>query len=87
MFHLEDITGDDLPQGWHVDSDGAFVLKDVLHDFWEVRAGCLIPHHITPRRNTMSVNDYKDVPIEPKFLDPVRITMMRFPDGRLKIHK
>ena len=86
VFHVDDITGDDLPHGWHVDSDGAFVLKDVLHDFWEVRAGCLIRHHVSPRRNTMNIDDYKDVPIEPKYLDPVRITMMRFPDGNIKIH-
>ena len=70
VFNVEDIQGDDLPSGWHVDSDGAFVLKDVLHDFWEVRAGCLIRRHIAPRRNTMNIHDYKDVPTSPSTLIP-----------------
>ena len=70
VFNVEDIQGDDLPSGWHVDSDGAFVLKDVLHDFWEVRAGCLIRRHIAPRRNTMNIHDYKDVPSSPSTLIP-----------------
>ena len=67
VFNVEDIQGDDLPSGWHVGSDGAFVLKDVLHDFWEAGCHCLIRHNIAPRRNAMNIHDYKDVPIEPKY--------------------
>ena len=46
----QDIGGDDLPKGWSVDEEGYFQLDNKnYHDYWEIRAGCLIRHHLQPR--------------------------------------
>eukprot|EP00435_Cladocopium_sp_Y103_P030130 s3673_g7.t1 len=56
-----------------------------VNDFWEVKAGCLLRHHMNPRHSTVNVNKFADVPIDPQYLDPVRITVMKGPDGSVKI--
>ena len=61
------------------------MLSDVLSDFWEVRAGCLLRHHVVPRRSTIDVTAFKDAPVDPACLDPIRITVMKQPDGQIEV--
>lgn len=84
VFAIDDLDGTQLPGGWSLDSEGYMVLTDQVTDFWEVKSGCLIRHHLQPRHGLIEATHYKDIPIDPKFLDPVRITVMRLPDGRLE---
>ena len=48
-FPVEEVDPTILPSGWTVDAEGYFQLSDQQMDFWEVRAGCLIRHHVRPR--------------------------------------
>ena len=81
-FTVSDIGGDDLPKGWHVDEEGYFQLDTTnYHDYWEIRAGCLIRHHLQPRHRSHDITKSKDCPFELKQLDPVRVTLMKLPNG------
>ena len=85
-FAVQDVETDQLPKGWTFDeSTGYFQLTDKVNDFWEVKAGCLRRHHVTPRRSTVDVSKFADVPIDLQYLDPVRITVMKSPDGSVNI--
>ena len=80
-FYVQEVENTALPSGWTMDSDGFFQLQDSPMDFWEVKAGCLIRHHLRPRRNLFQINKNLDVPLDPALLDPVRITVIRTPSG------
>eukprot|EP00435_Cladocopium_sp_Y103_P009830 s2820_g2.t1 len=85
-FTVSDIGGDDLPKCWSVDEQGYFQLDmSKYHDYWEVRAGCLIKHHLRPRHRRHDITKDKDCPFELKQLDPVRVTMMRMPSGIVQV--
>ena len=86
-FSVEDVDLDALPHGWTVDEDGYFQLTDRPVDFWEVRAGCLVRHHLRPRFVLYQVkkNPDPDIPIEPQFLDSLRVTVAKFSDGKVEI--
>ena len=85
-FVVEDIQTDALPSGWRMDESG-YLQLDVNRpkDFWELRAGCLIRHHILPRRRLHSAKDERDCPVPLDKLDPVRVTMKKLPDGQIKV--
>ena len=53
-FMVEELTANCLPRGWTYE-DGYFQLEKHPMDHWEVRAGCMIRHHLTPRRQKMSL--------------------------------
>ena len=81
-FTVSDIGGDFLPTGWSVDEEGYFQLDTKnYHDYWEIRAGCLIRHHLQPRHRPHDITKTKDCPLELKQLDPVQVTLMRLPNG------
>ena len=86
-FSVEDVDLDALPKGWTVDGDGYFQLTDQPVDFWEVRAGCLVRHHLRPRFVLYQVkkNPEPDIPIDPQFLDALRVTVAKFSDGKVEI--
>lgn len=50
VFTVEDADPSQLPDGWTVKADGCFHVTDTPRDYWEIRAGCLIRHHVVPRR-------------------------------------
>ena len=62
VLEVSDLDASQLPAGWTVDSDGNLQLTEPPSDFWEVRAGCLLRHHVVPRRSTVDVNafNFKD---------------------------
>ena len=53
---IEDLEHTALPPGWHV-KGGYIVLNDTSKDYWEVKAGCLIRHHVVPRRSQLTQFD------------------------------
>ena len=84
-FPVEEVDSTILPSGWTVDAEGYFQLSDQQMDFWEVRAGCLIRHHVRPRFVLHKVKTDSEIPIEPSLLDPVRVTVAKFSDGSVEI--
>ncbi len=48
-FDVDEVDYTMLPTGWTVDEEGYVQLSERPLDFWEVRVGCLIRHHIRPR--------------------------------------
>lgn len=85
VYVIEDLDGSKLPPGWKIDEAGYMVLTDEVTDFWEVKSGCLIRHHVQPRHGLFNVMDFKDVPIDPQYLDPVRVSVMKMADGRIEV--
>ena len=49
-FQVSGIEANCLPKGWTYEN-GYFQLDKRDRDFWEVKAGCLIRHHVIPRRS------------------------------------
>ena len=45
-----------------MNSDGYLCLTDQVSDCWEVRAGSLLRHHLSPRHFTIDVKEFKDTP-------------------------
>ena len=45
-------------------------------DYWEAKAGCVIRHHVTPRRKLFDPALARDLPIPVDKLDAVRVTVM-----------
>ena len=84
-FPVDGIDPTALPLGWTVDAEGYFQLNDQQMDFWEVRAGCLIRHHVRPRFALHKLKADSEIPIQPSLLDPVRVTVAKFPEGNVEI--
>ena len=85
VFTVEDVDPAQLPDGWTIHSDGCFYLTNVPRDFWEVRAGCLLRHHVIPRRQLFRVTDAGDAPFPESDLDFVRSTLVQHPNGGQRI--
>ena len=63
-FAVDDIGGGDLPKGWSIDEHGYFQLDaHNFHDYWEIKAGCLIRHHLQPRHRRHDITKEKDCPL------------------------
>ena len=80
-FSVSEIDSSALPAGWLVDEAGYFQLSHRPSDFWEVRSGCLIRHHVHPRFNLFHYEKEKDAPIDKSLLDPIRVTLVRLANG------
>ena len=72
VFTVEDADPSQLLDGWTVKADGCFHLTDTPRDYWEIRAGCLIRHHVVPRRHLFRMTDAGDALIGIARLDFVR---------------
>ena len=81
VFTVEDVDPSQLPDGWSIHADGCFHLTSSPRDYWEVRAGCLLRHHVIPRRHLFRVSDVGDAPIPYDNLDFVRATLVQHPNG------
>ena len=85
-FTVQAVETDQLPKGWTFDeSTGYFQVTDKVNDFWEVKTGCLLHHHVTPRHSTVDISKFSDVPIDLQYLDPARITVIKSLDGSVNI--
>ena len=81
-FQVTDLQAHGLPQGWSF-HDGYFHLDKRPRDYWEVKAGCLIRHHLVPRRHKLCLHDLpKDSPYSYTQLDQVRVTVMYDNNGK-----
>eukprot|EP00435_Cladocopium_sp_Y103_P058144 s240_g20.t1 len=49
------------------------------------KAGCVIRHHVRPRRGLFKIKDITDVPIDSELLDANRTTVVRTADGKLQV--
>ena len=72
-----------LPPGWRFE-DGYIVLNEQPKDYWEVKSGCLIRHHVIPQRirfdpSKMSEKDESHIPVSLDKLDPTRVTVCTRP--------
>lgn len=85
-FELQDVSEKDIPLGWRLDGSGYFQLDHKLHDYWEIRAGCVIRHHLTPRRKLFKLSNVKDCPLRPEQLDLIRVSLIRAPNGTYAIY-
>jgi hypothetical protein len=84
-FDLEDLETAALPTGWKFE-DGYITLEDHTKDFWELKAGCLIRHHVVPRRalfdpRVLSAKDLSHMPVPLQQLDNVRVTVSKHDHG------
>ena len=85
-FTVTDLDATELPQGWHVDEQGYIQLDlSKMEDYWEVKSGCLIRHHLRPRRLLHEFAPGPDCPVTADMLDPIRVTMMRLPNGTTNV--
>ena len=80
VFTIEDMDSTTLPDGWTM-RDGYICLAANPRDYWEVRAGCLLRHHVVPRRHLFRACDVGDAPIPVHNLDFVRSTLVQHPNG------
>ena len=53
--------------------------------YWEVKAGCVIRHHVRPRRSLFMIKEITDVPIPADLLDANRATVAKAADGKLRV--
>ena len=61
-FMIDELIAHGLPRGWTFEN-GYFQLEKHPMDYWEARAGCLLRHHLTPRRQKMSLDQLpRDAP-------------------------
>ena len=79
-FEVQDLDQSRLPSGWVFNKDTHNLeLKHKLADFWEVKGGCLIRHHIRPRSKKFIPSDQADLPVPVEHLDNIRVTIFREP--------
>ncbi|CAL1154182.1 unnamed protein product [Cladocopium goreaui] len=83
-FDVEDLDSSALPSGWKFEN-GYIQLTEQPKDYWEIKSGCLIRHHVVPRRtrfdpNKMSEKDKSHIPITLDKLDPTRVTVCTGPN-------
>ena len=84
-FNVEELDDKALPEDWRFNTESGYLeLSKPIDDFWEVKAGCLIRHHLKPRRQAFSPRGCKDLPMSMTHLDPIRISVMRFEDGSVE---
>ena len=79
-FQVEDISNDGLPADWHFKAEtGFFELRPgtTNRDFWEIKAGCLLRHHVQPRKTLFDPHGFADIPIPVENLDSTRVTVHR----------
>ena len=80
VFEVQDIDTANLPHGWTFNkNNNSLELKQKLADFWEVKGGCLIRHHVRPRSKKFLPGDQADLPVPLEKLDDVRVTIFREP--------
>ena len=83
-FHVEDVEQDVLPGDWTFKPEtGYFELRDgaKVRDFWELKAGCLIRHHLHHRRTLFDPTGLRDLPVPLDKLDNIRVTVYFTTDG------
>ena len=83
-FHVEDIEQDGLPGDWTFKPEtGYFELRDgaKIRDFWELKAGCLIRHHLHHRRTLFDPTGLRDMPVPLDKLVNIRMTVYFTLDG------
>lgn len=68
-----------------MDEEGYFQLEAKYHNYWEVKAGCLIRHHVLPRHRLYCLQGGTNCLISPDKLDTVRIILAKYANGKMQI--
>ena len=69
-FNVEEIDDKALPPDWFFNAESGYVeLRRPVDDFWEIKAGCLIRHHLRPRWHAFAPHGCKDLPVAVTSLD------------------
>ena len=84
-FDITELDSTQLPDGWHMDTEGAFYLTNDPMDYWEVKAGCVIRHHLRPRRALFRLQEHTSTPVAQELLDAGRTTVIRRSDGKIEL--
>ena len=85
-FELSSLDQNELPVGWVIDEETGYMsFQGELQDYWEIKSGCLLRHHLKPRRKMFSL-DPRDCPIPPDCIDRLRVVLTRYSSGRSGIH-
>ena len=84
-FDITDVDTAALPEGWILDDGGNFMLTDDPLDFWELKAGCLIRHHVRPRRALFKLGENISTPVNAELLDRYRTTVIRTAGGNMEV--
>ena len=84
-FDIDDLDVSALPPCWKFE-DGYITLDDRNKDYWELKAGCLIRHHVVPRRSlfdprALSAKELAHLPVPLSKLDQVRVTVCKDQEG------
>ena len=83
---VDDLDPLGIPEGWRLDEQGFFQLDKNWSDWWEVRSGCLIRHHVVPRRHFYVLREDPKCPIDRSCLDITRVTIVRDPEGNMGVY-
>eukprot|EP00435_Cladocopium_sp_Y103_P017425 s3268_g4.t1 len=86
VFQVEDVDPDGLPKDWQFRPEtGFFELRPgtINRNFWEIKSGCLLRHHVHPRKTLFDPHGLKDIPIPVEHLDNTRVTVHRTTDGQI----
>ena len=80
-FEVDAVEPSFLPPGWHME-DGFITMDRSPQDYWEVKAGCLIRHHVVPRRTKFGLQqlnkrELQHLPVSLQKLDSIRITVRK----------
>ena len=82
-FEVTSMEQNELPVGWVIDEETGYMsYQGEFQDYWEIRAGCLLRHHVKPRRRMYSLDQARDCPIPVDQMDPIRVTLLRYGSGR-----
>ena len=86
-FDLSSLDQNELPVGWTVDEETGYMsFQGELQDYWEIKSGCLLRHHLKPRRKMFSLDQARDCPIPSDRIDRLRVVLTRYSSGRSGIH-
>ena len=86
-FQVDDVQDDGLPADWRFEPEtGFFQLRQgtVNRDFWEMKSGCLIRHHVHPRKTLFNPVGLNDIPVPLDKVDNIRVTVHYTMDGQVQ---
>ena len=70
-----------------MDEEGYLSLTDRVSDYWDVKAGCLVRHHLVPRRGRMNITSLpKDCPVPLEALDRIKVTVVHQQHGKSRLY-
>ena len=84
-FDIEGMDSKTLPPGWRFE-DGYVVMSKPKADYWELKNGCMIRHHVVPRRThfdpgKLSQKELEHMAVPLQKLEKIRVTVKKTSSG------